>query len=418
MHTRRNTIMRTPAMIIVSAISLAGALALAACDSSAGKAAGREAAPPPPVAIATAPVVSQPIPRFLRVTGTLTADEQAEVSAETAGRVIATPVERGSSVKAGSALVRLSSTETDAQLKEAEANAAQIEARLAITPGEPLDVDRVPEVATAAAGLRLAEAEFARITSLLEQRVVSQSEFDQRRTQVESARQQFQAARNAAQQQYQALQAARARVALARKALADTTVRAPFAGLVAERRVSVGDYVTRGAQVATVVRVHPLRVELTVPEQAVSQVRVGAPVSLTVDAYPDTTFDGQVRFVSPAVRADQRSLMVEAVVPNRDGRLKPGFFATAQVRIPISAPARLVPAAAVQTRAGTSRVFVVKGDHVEERIVTTGQPQDSMIEITNGVSGDEIVATGNLSQLADGTRVRIDSRPAATGSSR
>lgn len=416
MHTRRNLIVRRH--VLWSVVILAGALASAACDSSAGKAAAREAAPPPPVAITTAPVVTQPISRFLRVTGTLMADEQAEVSAETAGRVVATPVERGSRVEAGSVLVRLSPTETEAQVREAEANAGQIEARLAIKPGQEFDIDGVPEVLTAASSLRLAEAEFGRIASLLGQRVVSQSEYDQRRTQVESARQQFQVARNAAQQQYQALQAARARVALARKALADTTVRAPFAGLVAERRVSIGDYVTRGAHVVTVVRVDPLRVELTVPEQAVSQVRVGAPVRLTVDAYPDTTFDGQVRFVSPAVRADQRSLMVEAVVPNRDGRLKPGFFATAQVRIPISEPARLVPAAAVQTRVGTSRVFVVKGDHVEERIVTAGQPQDSMIEITNGVSGDEIVATGNLSQLADGTRVRIDSRPAATGSSR
>jgi multidrug efflux pump subunit AcrA (membrane-fusion protein) len=411
MHTRRNVIVRTH--VLWSVVILAGALASAACDSSAGKAAAREAAPPPPVAITTAPVVIQPIPRFLRVTGTLMADEQAEVSAETAGRVVATPVERGSRVAAGSVLARLSPTETEAQLREAEANAGQIEARLAIKPGQEFDIDGVPEVLTAASSLRLAEAEFGRITSLLGQRVVSQSEYDQRRTQVESARQQFQVARNAAQQQYQALQAARARVALARKALADTTVRAPFAGLVAERRVSIGDYVTRGAHVATVVRVDPLRVELTVPEQAVAKIRVGEAVSLTVDAYSDKTFEGQVRFVSPAVRADQRSLTVEALVPNRDGLLKPGLFATARVQIPTKAPARLVPAAAVQTTAGTSRVFVVKGDRVEERIVTTGQAQDSMIEITDGVSGDEIVATGNLSPLADGARVRVESRPAA-----
>src|SRR5205085_7440446 len=137
---------------------------------------------------------------------------------------------------------------------------------------------------------------FTRIKSLLDQRVVSQSEFDQRRTQMEAARQQYEAARNAAAQQYQSLLAARARVTLARKALADTVVRAPFAGLVAQRMVSIGDYVTRGMKVAEVVRITPLRIELTVPEQFVASVTVGQPVSFSVDAFPGRTFEGRVRF--------------------------------------------------------------------------------------------------------------------------
>ena len=127
----------------------------------------------------------------------------------------------------------MSSTETDAQLKEAEANAAQIEARLGITPGAAFDVNAVPEVQNAKAGFELAQSEFARIKSLLDQRVVSQSEYDQRRTQMEAARQQYESAKNGAAQQYQSLQAARARVALARKASSPTpSVRAPFAGVV------------------------------------------------------------------------------------------------------------------------------------------------------------------------------------------
>ena len=106
---------------------------------------------------------------------------------------------------------------------------------------------------------------------------------------------------NSAEQSYRSLQAARARIALARKAMADTTVRAPFAGLVAERLVSAGDYVTRGTRVATVVRIDPMRVELTVPEQSVSLVKVGQPVRLTVDAYPNEVFEATVRFVSPTL---------------------------------------------------------------------------------------------------------------------
>ena len=155
-------------------------------------------------------------------------------------------------------------------MREAEANAAQIEARLGITAEAPFNANAVPEVQNAKASFDLAQSEFDRIRSLLDQKVVSQSEFEQRRTQLEAMRQQYEAAKNGAAQQFQSLQAARARVALARKALADTVVRAPFAGLVAERLVSVGDYVTRGMKVAVVVRVNPLRAELTVPEQFIS----------------------------------------------------------------------------------------------------------------------------------------------------
>src|SRR5215210_4946061 len=136
------------------------------------------AAEPAPVAVSTAAVESRPIDRYLRVTGSLVADEQAEVSAEAAGRVVETPVERGTRVAEGALLVRVSAAETSAQLQEAEANAAQMEARLGLAGTQPFDPTRVPDVMNAKAALDLAEAEFARIGSLLEQKVVSQSEYD------------------------------------------------------------------------------------------------------------------------------------------------------------------------------------------------------------------------------------------------
>src|SRR5213083_2753917 len=104
-----------------------------ACSAAVGKTEDRETAAPAAVAIAAVPAVEQAIARFIRVTGTLTAEEQADVAAETAGRVVATPVERGTAVAQGAELVKLSPVETEASVKEAEANAAQIEARLAVT---------------------------------------------------------------------------------------------------------------------------------------------------------------------------------------------------------------------------------------------------------------------------------------------
>ena len=389
---------------IAIALLSAAALLSEGCRAVDGKTSDR---PPSAAAIAVAPasVVEQPIARFVQATGSLMADERAEVAAETRGRIVRTPIERGTPVAEGDELVRLSSTETEAQAREAEANASQIEARLGLASDSTFDVAKVPEVQTAQAGYELARSDFNRIQSLLEQRVVSQAEFDQRRTQMEATRQQYESARNAAAQQYQALQAARARVALAHKALADTVVRAPFSGLVAERLVSVGDFVTSGTKVAVVVRVDQLRAQLAFPEQFVSAVAVGQPVSFEVDAYPGRQFVGHVRYVSPALESNQRALTVEALVPNPSRELKPGLFATARVELPKRTPALLVPADSVRTSSGTSRVFVVTDHRAQERIVTLGQTVDGLIEITSGVTAGERVATKNVAQLVDGVAV-------------
>jgi RND family efflux transporter MFP subunit len=396
---------RAPMTSLAAMALLGGVLLTSACSAADGKTADRGRTPPARVSVDPVEAAERPIARFIQATGTLMAEERADVAAETAGRVIATPIERGTAVAQGAELVRLSPAETDAQVREADANAAQIEARLGVTAERPFDVDSVPEVQNAKAAYDLAQSEFARIRSLLDQRVVSQSEFDQRRTQVEATRQQYEAAKNGAAQQYQSLQAARARVSLARKALADTVVRAPFSGLVGERLVSVGDYVTRGTKIAVVVRINPLRAQLTVPEQFISAVAVGQPMTFEVDAYPGRRFEGRIRYVSPTLQADQRALTVEAVVPNPGNELKPGLFATARIQQPKPTPAILVPANAVLTAAGTSRVFVVNGDHVEERVVTTGQPLEALVEVTNGLKAGERVATANVAQLADGTAI-------------
>ena len=391
----------------LTAAALAAAIFSAACSAERTSA----AAPPEPapVAVRAANVQSQRIDRFLRVTGSLAADEKADVAAETGGRVIETPVERGTRVTAGTVLVRISATEADASLREAEANAAQLEARLGLAPGQAFDPLKVPDVLNAKASLDWAEADFGRIKALLDQKVVSQAEYDQRLTQVQAARQQYQTAQNGAQQSYRSLQAARARVDLARKSAADTVVRAPFPGIVAERLVSAGDYVSRGVKVATIVRIDPVRVELTVPEQYLSQVSTGQAVRLSVDAYPGEVFTARVRFVSPALKANQRALTVEAVAANPDGRLKPGLFATALLQQPAPAPALLVPAEAIETVAGTSRVYTITADlKVEERIVTTGEKVGDRIEIASGVKAGERVAANPRGKLVDGTRVQIE----------
>jgi membrane fusion protein (multidrug efflux system) len=392
----------------VVAGSMAVVVLVAGLVSGCGTAKGESSSKTDEAAALRVSVVAateQPITRFLKVTGTLAAEEEAEVAAEIQGRVIATPVERGTRVAEGSDLIRISPAEAQAQATEAEANAAQLEGRLGLTGGAEFDLDRVPEVANARAQQTLAQGDFDRAKMLFDKKLLSQAEFDQRSAQAEVARRQFDIARNGSMQQYQALLGARARVVLARKALADTVVKAPFAGVVGERLVSVGDYVTRGTKVASVLRTNPLRVQLTVPEQYSAGMAVGRAVTFEVDASPGKKFEGQVRYVSPALEANSRTLVVEAVVPNDGGALKPGSFATALIEQGTRSPGILAPGVAVRTVAGTSRVFVVSGDRAEERIVTVGQPVDDLVEITSGLKAGETVATSSVAQLSDGMRV-------------
>jgi RND family efflux transporter MFP subunit len=379
-------------------------LSVAGCrgtTSEAKSSAGSAAAIP----VATAVTIERPLARFIRVTGTLAAEEQADVAAETQGRVVATPVERGTRVAQGADLIRIAAAEAEAQAAEAQANAAQLEERLGLRDSADFSLDRVPEVANAKANVTLAQGDYDRAKMLFDKQLLSKAEFDQRSAQAEVARRQYDIARNTSMQQYQALLAARARVSLARKALADTVVRAPFAGVVGERMVSVGDYVTRGMKVVSVLRTNPLRLQLTVPQQSSVEVGVGRAVSLEVDSAPGKAFTGQVRYVSPALQTDSRTLVVEAVVPNDDGALKPGSFATAQIEQESKKPGILVPAAAVRTVSGSSRVFVVATNRAEERLVTIGQTVDDLVEITTGLKAGERVATTNVTQLVDGALV-------------
>ena len=391
---------------VLSALVLLSAALAAGCGRAKGASpSDAKSANPAAVPVAVTAAVEQPITRFIRVTGTLAAQEQADVAAETQGRVVATPVERGTRVAEGGDLIRIAPAEASAQAAEAEANAAQIESRLALGESGTFDLDRVPEVANAKATLTLSQGDYDRAKMLFDKKLLAQADFDKSSAQLEVSRRQYDIARNSATQQYQSLLAARARVSLARKALADTVVRAPFTGVVGERLVSVGDYVTRGTKVASVMRTNPLRLQLTVPQQFSIEVGVGRAVSLEVDTAPGKIYTGEVRYVSPALQADSRTLIVEAVVANADGTLKPGSFATAKIEQATSTPGIVAPAVAVRTVSGTSRVFVVAGGRAEERLVTVGQGLRDLIEITSGLKAGEQVATTNLNQLVDGVAV-------------
>ena len=151
----------------------------------------------------------------------------------------------------------------------------------------------------------------------------------------------------------------------------------------------------------------PLKFRGDVPERDIPALQVGQTLRVAVDAYPGETFEATIRFVSPALRSDQRALTVEAVAANADGRLKPGLFATALIRRADASPGLLVPVTSVETVAGTSRVYVVKNGHIEERIVTLGETVGPDVEITSGVVEGDVIAHEPRGRLADGRPVSL-----------
>src|SRR4030095_9718716 len=217
-HARRASVV--PAVARTVAIMALAVGLTSACGTAKGESGAQNAALAP-MTVSVAAATEQPITRFLKVTGTLAAEEEAEVAAEVQGRVIATPVERGTRVIEGADLIRISPAAAQAQAAEAEANAAQLERRLGLGGTEErrqgvsgenaeFETDRVPEVANARAQLTLATGEFDRAKMLFDKQLLSKSDFDNRSAQAEVARRQFEIARNGAQQQYQALLGARA----------------------------------------------------------------------------------------------------------------------------------------------------------------------------------------------------------------
>ncbi len=416
------TFRRSIKVILLVFVSLAGGLSFLACKRSNGQPNTAASASPTPaiVTVSTVAAVMRQLPRYFEGTGSLAANQQTDVAAETSGKVAAVSVDIGSSVRRGQTLIRLEDADfkdrvqqAQAQLDQAKATQRQNEAKIGLRPGQKFNPENVPEVRAARAALDLADKNLRRYEKLVESGDVSRAIYDQQKSQRDQAAEQYQALIHQAQQNYAAVansqaavDAAQTNLSLARRNLTYTVVTAPMAGYVSDRPADIGEYISPQQKVATIVSLNPLRVRIDVPEQAIPQIHVGESVSVTVSAYPDRSFAGHVARVSPSVTATSRTLTVEADVDNGSGELKPGQFATIRVLLPQTQPAVLVPQRALRTISGATYVFVIKNGLAQQRLVQTGQTESDMVELTSGVAADEIVATSNVDQLNDGVAVK------------
>ncbi|MBL8943094.1 MAG: efflux RND transporter periplasmic adaptor subunit, partial [Myxococcales bacterium] len=324
------------------------------------------------------------------------------------GRVVEVFVERGAKVEAGAPLIRLRDVDYKLQAQAAKAQLEQARARLGVREGGDLPrAESTPDVATARAELALAKSELENAEALAKSGALSSRELEQLRTQASAAKERYQSALNGAKAQIAAVAAAKTTLEQAKTAADEAVVRAPFAGEIADRLVSVGEYVSPQIPLVKLVRVHPLRIELSVPQQHLQDVQPGQRVTLVVDAIPGRKFDATVRYVSAAVERNTRSLTVEAVVPNDDGVLRPGLFATARLQTGAAQRVVEVPVAAVRTAAGVSRVYVVRDGVITERVLSIVERGQSTVTVAEGLDGDEQVAIDAFDQLGDGVAVNV-----------
>jgi membrane fusion protein (multidrug efflux system) len=380
-------------------------LLMTGCGNTEAKRPAKAEDPPQPISVSLVAAQERTLPTTLDVTGTLMADAQTDIASEIEQRVVEISVERGQYVTAGQVVARMDDQDAKNLLREAEATEAQIRERLGLVNGQAFDPLKTPEVQQARATMERAEADYKRFAQLIEDGAVSRSEHDLRRADYLATKAQHETTVNQMRQLYQSLLAQKVRVAMGRKAVEDTIIRAPFSGLIAEKAVSVGRYTKKGDRIATIVRVDPLRIELTIPEGAVAAVRKGQKVSFTVQSYPGRQFEGTIAYVGPAVRAESRALVVEAIVPNPKSLLQPGLFATARIELPAARASVMVPAAAVKSDGGVFKLFIAKGDRAEARLVQVGREAAGRLEILRGLAAGERVVSPHVPGLADGALI-------------
>ena len=359
----------TPLTNTARRAALASALAalLAGACHKADSAPASERAAVPRVKVQTATISERSVPNLIPLTGTLMADLRTELTANSAGRVTKTFVERGQKVQRGAVLVQL-------DVRSAAANAAEARA----------------SVSSAKVQLDAARAECDRFDALVARGAITPQEHDRQTA--------------SCKQQLAAVAVTQARVTTASLVVGDGTIRAPFAGVVTERWVSVGDYVQAPSKVVTLVVSNPLRLKLTVPERRAPEVKEGALVTFSTAAGAGRTFSGTVKYLSGEVRTTTRDVVVEALVANDDGALLPGMF----VDVSLYAGERqrpVVPPSAIFLTGQEKSLYVVKEGHLELRIVNVGVEVEGGVALDEGVKAGEIAVLDPAASLSDGAEV-------------
>lgn len=312
----------------------------------------------------------------VRANGTLRAIHQSSVRAKVAGEIVEVAVREGERVNAGQLLAKIDRSEYVSRLEDRQASfeAARTQATFA-------------------------ESTRRKNEELLHKKFISPQAYDN--------------AKSGAEVSSSQTQSLEAQVALARKALDDTVVRAPIAGWVAERAVQRGDKTSVDGRLFTLVDLSRLELEALVPANEISRVVVGQAFTMTVEGYGGQRFEGRVARIGPLAATGSRSVPIYIEIANPDSALKAGLFAEGALSIGRHAAAALAPIAALHSESGVGFVYLIDGDKIRRQPVETGvfSETEGVVEIIKGLSAGNRLVAANLGVLKEGARVKLTQKP-------
>jgi membrane fusion protein (multidrug efflux system) len=328
--------------------------ALAGCKKAG---AGGPAVGFPPVQVIAVEARRQAVSETLSLPGTLVANEQVEIKAETDGVVEEINFAEGQRVAKGQMLVKLDETKLAAALAEAEAN------------------------------LKLSKANYERAKQLFHDKLISQQEFEQTSS------------------TFAVNQAA---VDLHRRQLKDARIYAPFTGIVGSRQISPGQVITRNTTLIWLVDLDTVKVEVKVPERYLRQLQIGQPLEFTVAAFPGEKFRGEVYFISPQIEESTRTALVKARIPNSEGKLRGGMFASLDLTLQLRDAAIVIPEPALMSNGDNFSVFVVdEQSNAQVRMIEVGLRLAGKAEVVKGLNPGEKVVVEGVQKLRPGAPVKL-----------
>lgn len=293
----------------------------------------------------------------ISLVGTLQANEVVEIKSEISGTIEGVYFTEGDAVKQGDLLIEIDKKKIQAGYVQAEAD------------------------------LKLAQTTVDRYKALIESKAVSQQEYDQATAAFESAK---------------------ASLDLVNEQLKDAAITAPFDGVMGQRLVSVGQFISQGASLSYLVSQNPIKAEFHVPERFLGEVEKGQKISMKVAAYKEEVFSGELYFIDPQIDALTRTALLKAYVPNDDGRLRSGMFANLDLIVNVKTGAIVIPETALITKGDTVLVYKVKDDQtVEQQAVTPGVRKEGVVEITSGLAPGDVVVTEGHQKLGPGATVEV-----------
>jgi RND family efflux transporter MFP subunit len=355
----------------IALLALCPLLCLSACSKGGDTPeAASEATAEFAVTVKVAPIVRTGIKATIYSVGTVHASNNASISAKLPGKVEKILAEEGDRVKAGQTLLILEKTDLILTVRQATAALSMAEA-----------------------GFAKAQLGWNRAQELLQQGIASQEQYD-------TARADYDIAEARVKQ-------AKADLELARYHLDNTNVTNLFGGVVTRKFVDIGERVSPGQPLFEVAEIQPVEVEIGVSDRRFSELRVGQPVTISVDGYPDRKFTGEVTKIQPAIDPATRTFKVTVRVANPEELLKPGMFARAEIEIGYHPDALVMPKSAVLEEEGRYYAVAVRDGRVHRTDVTLGYRDGERIEVLGGLAEGEQVVLEGAYALGQGVPVRI-----------